>query len=51
MRYEFILIGERDKFVLANDEITPDYPYATHWLLRRFLGGFFSNKDFSLFKK
>jgi hypothetical protein len=36
MRYEFIPIGERDKFALANDEITPDYPYATHWLIEAF---------------
>ncbi|WP_260287744.1 hypothetical protein [Peribacillus aracenensis] len=33
IRYEFLPIGERDKY---NDEITPEYPYATHWLIEAF---------------
>lgn len=37
IRYEFLPIGERDKFALTNDEITPDYPYATHWLIEAFV--------------
>jgi hypothetical protein len=37
IRYEFLPIGERDKFALTNDEITPDYPYATHWLIKAFV--------------
>lgn len=35
--YEFLPIRERDKFALTNDEITPDYPYATHWLIEGFV--------------
>ncbi|URN94546.1 MAG: hypothetical protein NAG76_22465 [Candidatus Pristimantibacillus lignocellulolyticus] len=37
IRYEFLPIGERDRFELTNDEISPDYPYATHWLIETFV--------------
>ncbi|SES46075.1 hypothetical protein [Psychrobacillus sp. OK032] len=37
IRYEFLPIGERDKFALTYDEITPDYSYATHWLIEAFV--------------
>jgi len=37
IRYDFLPIGERDKFALTNDERTPDYPYATHWLIEAFV--------------
>lgn len=33
IRYEFLPIGERGKYALNKDEITPEYPYATHWLI------------------
>ncbi|MFJ8262915.1 hypothetical protein ACIQ4I_13325 [Rummeliibacillus sp. NPDC094406] len=33
IRYEFLPIGKRDKYNLNNDELTYDYPYATHWLI------------------
>lgn len=39
LSYEFLPIGERDKFALINDEITPDYPYATNWLIEAFVWG------------
>ncbi|QOY34651.1 hypothetical protein AWH56_018250 [Anaerobacillus isosaccharinicus] len=33
IQYELLPIGEADKNAMLNDEITPDYPKATHWLL------------------
>jgi len=33
IRYELLPMGEDDKIAMLNDEITPDYPYATHWFL------------------
>lgn len=37
IQYEFLPIGECDRYALTNDEITPDYPYATHWLIEAYL--------------
>jgi len=31
--YELIPIGDRDRLALINDELSPDYRYATHWLI------------------
>ncbi|MFJ7755914.1 hypothetical protein ACQKGI_21995 [Peribacillus muralis] len=36
IKYEFLPVGEKDKYALNNDEITPEYPYATHWLIEAF---------------
>ena len=33
IQYDIFPMGENDKTAMNNDEITPDYPYATHWLL------------------
>jgi hypothetical protein len=33
IQYELLPMGEDDKIAMLNDEITPDYPNATHWLL------------------
>ncbi|MGG3944158.1 hypothetical protein ABEV54_22400 [Peribacillus psychrosaccharolyticus] len=37
IQYEFLPIGECDRYAQTNDEITPDYPYATHWLIEAHL--------------
>ena len=31
--YDFLPIGEKDKNLMNSDEVTPNYPYATHWLV------------------
>ncbi|USK61760.1 hypothetical protein [Peribacillus asahii] len=36
IRYEFLPIGERDRYAFINDEVTPDYPSATYWLVEAF---------------
>lgn len=33
IQYEFLPMGDEDKYAMLNDEITPDYPNATRWLL------------------
>ncbi|WP_102275562.1 hypothetical protein [Cytobacillus massiliigabonensis] len=33
IQYELLPMGQDDKIAMFNDEITPDYPYSTHWLL------------------
>ncbi|MED4019186.1 hypothetical protein [Sutcliffiella cohnii] len=33
IQYELLPMGKDDKIAMIKDEITPDYPNATHWLL------------------
>jgi hypothetical protein len=33
IQYALLPMGEDDKSAMFNDEITPYYPYATHWLI------------------
>lgn len=33
IKYELLPMGKGDKIAMLNDEITPDYPNATHWFL------------------
>lgn len=34
--YKFLPIGDKDYKRLNDDEVTPDYPFATHWLIGLF---------------
>ncbi|TAA72564.1 hypothetical protein [Planococcus salinarum] len=34
--YAFLPIGERDKAALSNDEMIPDYSFASHWLIEAY---------------
>ena len=36
IRYEFLPMGERDKAALTNDEMVPDYSFASHWLIEAY---------------
>jgi hypothetical protein len=42
IRYEFLPIGERDRFALTNDESIPAYPHATHWLVEAIVASDYS---------
>lgn len=33
LEYELLSMGKGDKIALLNDEMTPDYPNASHWIV------------------
>lgn len=37
IRYELIPIGEKDRVALSNDEMIPDYSFASHWLIEAYV--------------
>ena len=46
IRYEFIPIGERDRVALSNDEMIPDYSFASHWLIEAYVWEDYSQVSF-----
>lgn len=36
LSYRFLPIGEKDYRTINEDEVTPDYPFASHWVIGLF---------------